>query len=125
MLKWAIFRGGGIGLATMVLSGMPTAAIAGEHGTNLPTTEVYYGDLDLSTGEGRDQLEKRVKRAVRNVCPAFSREVQRNVQVRECHKMALSSAQPQIEMAVAAHKKGQSFAANRPGNRMQIKQVSR
>ena len=125
MLNRIMRRAGMSGLAAVALLGMAGAATAGEPDAKLPTAEVYYGDLDLRTSNGRDQLEKRVKRAVRNVCPAFSREVQRNAQVRECHKVALNAVRPQIEMAVVAHKKGQSLAANRPADRMEIKQVSR
>lgn len=125
MLNRIMCRAGMSGLAAVALLGMAGAATAGEPDAKLPTAEVHYGDLDLATSEGRDKLETRVERAARRVCPAFSRDIKMNARARECRKVALNAVRPQIEMAVAAHKKGQALTANRPADRMEIKQVSR
>lgn len=54
--------------ATALIAGTP--AFAGTFESNGRTTEVRYDDLDLSQASGRQVLNKRLRKAARQVCPA-------------------------------------------------------
>ena len=66
-----------------------------------PTQVVAYGDLDLSSVEGRENLEFRLRRAAREVCQheSFRRtgSLRHYGKTRECYEQALADALGQVD----------------------------
>ena len=58
--------------APMALTGLSVPAAASDDDGESRTAIVRYGDLNLSTDEGRETLTSRVKFAVRQVCGSCS-----------------------------------------------------
>ncbi|WP_338466967.1 UrcA family protein [Novosphingobium sp. ZN18A2] len=58
------------------------------------SVKVPYHDLDLSTPQGQQALDRRVRSAARSVCDVSSRRVSLNewVAARDCYQDAVSSA---------------------------------
>ena len=99
---------------TLALTG--TAALAGtaeagnEAGNSVP---VRFGDLDLKTDAGVTALKGRIARAARTACGTYDiRDLKRTAAADACRKVALDNAAPEIELAVAAAHKGQSYASS-------------
>jgi UrcA family protein len=66
--------------------------------------KVSYGDLNLTTGDGALELQRRVKSAVTRICPLRSGHIQLHErrEAEACQKSAWASAQPQMDHAIAA-----------------------
>ena len=66
-----------------------------------PTQVVAYGDLDLSSAEGRENLQFRLRRAAREVCQheSFRRtgSLRHYGKTRACYEQALADALGQID----------------------------
>ena len=94
--------------ATIGLAVTATPALAGERIVN--TTTVTTAGLDLSTIEGQEMLDRRVKAAARKVCgvenvsTAGSRI--KSLSARSCYQKALASAKQQVASAVAEQQRG-------------------
>jgi UrcA family protein len=102
-----------IGLVAMAISsiGFSTAVLAQDE--ELVSKEVSYSDLDLSTRQGKDQLETRIKAAVREVCfQGNSRTLHDIVLMRQCRFQATKKATREMQVAIA----------NYNGERMAFKQ---
>lgn len=64
---------------------------------------VSYADLDLATGAGQAQLQRRIGFAAKSVCDAGSyTDLTMMPIVRACRQSAISGAQPAYHAAVAA-----------------------
>lgn len=64
---------------------------------------VSYADLDLTTKAGAATLDRRVQRAIREVCgEASSRDVNLMLREKRCRTNALRTVRPQMDTAFAA-----------------------
>jgi UrcA family protein len=94
-------------LAAMLLPA--TAALAENDGMTWSTT-VQTQDIDLSTGSGRQTLQRRLDAAIRSACgplefgqPAFV-GLRQQAQARDtCLASARAAAAPKVQMLVARH----------------------
>ena len=96
---------------TMAAGGIAAPAMAQDDGA--PRVEVRYGDLDLQTIDGRAQLDRRVRSAIRSMCRVDPRpSLEQRAREQTCEARARSSAEPQL----AALLKGSSarFASEKP-----------
>lgn len=66
-----------------------------------PTAEVRIADLDLSTAQGQQRLETRVKSAARDLCSTGERGVAAMTRQSECIADVMASAKPQADRAIA------------------------
>jgi UrcA family protein len=75
---------------------------------------VHFGDLDLSTDAGAAALHSRIEHAVRAVCggDADQRDLTQLRVVDACRQVALASAEPQVQLALANARNGRQLAAN-------------
>jgi UrcA family protein len=97
-----------IAFAQVVLLAAPVQAQA----IDLDTRAVSYGDLDLSSSEGRKTLDRRLSLAVTQVCGEFSaRSSLVNRKVRECREATIADANAQRDFAIA------QYRARTPGER--------
>lgn len=79
---------------------------------DLDTVTVSFGDLDLSSSEGRKTLDRRLSVAVNRVCGEFSaRSSLINRAVRECRETTLTDVYAQRDTAIALYR------ARAPGER--------
>ena len=95
--------------AGLTISG--SAALAGtvEGGTTVP---VRFGDLDLKTEAGVTALKQRIARAARKACRVDNiRDLKQMSAADACRESALSTALREVELAVAAAHKGESYAS--------------
>ena len=74
---------------------------------------VRYDDLDLASVAGRERLDRRVRGAIRFVCPAGMGvpHVKEQQLISDCRSFAMDGARPQLERAFAAAERGERFAA--------------
>jgi UrcA family protein len=86
--------------AALAMTGLQTAAFAGT-GTEV-TRQVFYGDLDLSTAEGRKTLDIRVDQAVREVCGPSGRDLGAMARRAECITTARASTGVIVDQLVYA-----------------------
>lgn len=93
--------------ATAVTPASANPAVQAPDGRMVAT--IATGDLNLATPEGQRQLDKRVDRAVRQVCrtvhPATGTRIM-NQDQRDCLANARSSAKQQVAALIAAEQRG-------------------
>ncbi|WP_066968806.1 UrcA family protein [Rhizorhabdus dicambivorans] len=66
------------------------------------STEVRYGDLNLTNADGAAALKARVTRAADKVCGVSSQLSLRSAaSAKNCSKIAAAKAMPQVELALA------------------------
>ncbi len=100
---------GAVSVAAFVL---PFAAMAAPVADG-QSVAVRYSDLDLTTNAGTQALQTRIDHAARAVCgSADVRDLLGMHEVQHCRQVALSSAAPQVEVAIAQARNGRAFAAN-------------
>jgi UrcA family protein len=95
----------------MAATGAAVPAMAQDD--DAPRVMVRYGDLDLQTVDGREQLDTRIRRAIRSVCRVNIRpSLEERGFERACEARARGSVEPQL----AALFKGSSarFASEKP-----------
>lgn len=98
--------------AALALTG--PAALAGqiETGASVP---VRFGDLDLTTEKGVTTLKRRINSAVAKTCGrADIRDLRQSAVIDACRDFAMSKANPEVELAVAAARKGERYASATP-----------
>jgi UrcA family protein len=77
------------------------------------TSEVRYGDINLTSDAGVAQLQRRITNAARKICGyADARDLNGSQAVAACRRAAISAAAPKVELAVAGARNGQKLAAN-------------
>jgi len=89
-------------LCAAALLGMlaPVSANANAGGNS---AEVRYGDLDLTSPNGRTRLDTRVRAAAKKVCEAdYAFSLDMRMAANACVGVALASAKPQVARAFAA-----------------------
>lgn len=97
-------------IAAAVTVTVSTPALAG---TDQPrSAAVRFGDLDLASDKGTDELNQRIRRASRKVCSTGGKGVAQLRAEAECRAQAVARAQPEVELAVAAARGGRGYAAN-------------
>lgn len=89
------------------LTGVPALAAPA---TDQPSAEVRIGDLDLTTAQGQQRLETRVKSAARSLCGTGTRGLADIERRSRCIAAALSNARPQAERAIARAQDGTRLA---------------
>lgn len=98
-------------LTGLVAAGIATAASAEPAVT--PTKEVRYGDLNLASTAGVNELNARIRRAVSAVCDTDGSRDINSLQISfACRKAALVAAQSKAEVAIASARSGSAYAAN-------------
>jgi UrcA family protein len=99
-----------LALATAVL---PAPSFARAVADQAPSVSISYRDLDLGTDAGARALDHRVRIAAEEVCGyADPRSLSAMRPVLACRKIAMKSAAPQVEVALAAARSGRALAAN-------------
>jgi UrcA family protein len=94
--------------ATLVLAAPASAQVVERF-----SSEVRYGDLNLTTDAGVAALHRRIANAARQACGySDSRDLKVRQAVANCQQAALADATPKIELAVANARNGQAYAAN-------------
>ena len=68
--------------------------------TETVSTVVSYADLNLGSQEGIAMLDRRIARAIRDLCGPYPGSPSWNLQVRRCRAEARASAHPQRELAL-------------------------
>ena len=87
-----IIAGASMLLLSVVQSGTSFAADIG--GVAAPTVAVRYGDLDLSTSQGRASLHRRVGAAVDKLCEyGKSRDLSAQAAASRCRKVAMAAGE--------------------------------
>jgi UrcA family protein len=93
-------------LAALAVAGafvVPTVSSAAE--TN--SVRVSYADLNLATTIGQHRLERRIAGAARIVCVIEdTHELALAAATQDCRNTAISDAQPQVNAAIAAARRG-------------------
>lgn len=100
-------------LAFLALAG--SVAIAAPALARSPdnTTRIDYSDLDLATDAGAAELQARVRRAAAKVCGrADNRDLTALRETARCRAVALESARPQVQFALAQARAQRSYAAS-------------
>lgn len=98
-----------LALSAAVLGGPALAQPAADGNS----ATVRTADLDLSTDAGAAALHSRVVRAAGTVCgTADQRDLAAMDSVMACRKVAMASAAPQVELALAAAHSNRAYAAN-------------
>ena len=77
--------------AVCVLS-LPRAATAAQPETTAPRIVVHYGDLDLTTQAGAEELYRRIAQAAHDVCPRPGRALTSLMATQACRRDALARA---------------------------------
>lgn len=62
---------------------------------------VTYGDLDLTTDAGQATLNKRIRAAVKRVCPANGPSAAEFLAASRCKRSSLADASRQMDVAIA------------------------
>lgn len=89
---WMIKAAASIVLLSVVPSGATFAADL--DGMPAPTVAVRYGDLDLSTSQGRASLHRRVGAAVDRMCEyGKSRDLRAQAAAAQCRKIAMAAGE--------------------------------
>jgi UrcA family protein len=75
---------------------------------------VRFADLDLSTDAGATALRQRVHYAARMVCggDVDQRDLVRVNAAEACRRVAMASAEPQVQLALGDARDGRQLAAN-------------
>jgi UrcA family protein len=89
--------------------GAPAYA-TGRDANALPTQNVRYGDLDLSSEHGQQVLQRRVRWAVKAVCESKSGNLTSKALDRQCQKTVSAAAQAQLS-SILQGKAGGTLAA--------------
>ena len=101
-------------LKTLILAAaiaLPIAApAAATDRADTDTVEVSFDDLDLADPAGQRRLDRRIDAAARRLCGSGVRGFAALRAQRECIALALDSASPQAERAIALARGGQRLA---------------
>jgi UrcA family protein len=86
-----------LALAAAAVTGLASPALAGD----LPVAVVRYGDINLANAAGAQTLQTRVKRAAARVCQTSERDLAAVMAAKQCQRLAVARAMPQVELALA------------------------
>ncbi|MBO9575928.1 MAG: UrcA family protein [Sphingobium sp.] len=91
-------------LATVLLLSAP--AFAKDH-----EVPVAYGDLNLSSPEGRDALDHRLRVAAEKACVVQAAPIEQAKLERRCRALAIADAREKAQVAVARAQTNEQLAA--------------
>ena len=96
---------------TAVAAVLSTAALVTptvSHAEDVRSVAVSYADLDLVSGAGQQQLERRISFAARTVCDLGERsyELDLAAATSACRTATIADAQPAFEAALNAARRG-------------------
>lgn len=98
-----------LGAALLTATSLPANAAPVETGSSVA---VRFGDLDITTDKGAARLNRRIQHAADAVCGTPDiRDLRRVESTRRCRDFALGNAQKEVELAMAAAKRGESYAS--------------
>ena len=85
-----------IALAAILVSPTPLAAQPAP--SDLPTAAVVVGDLDLASAPGMKTLERRVARALENVCSSYASAIDPidELRITDCRRVARADFDSQL-----------------------------
>jgi len=67
------------------------------------SAHVPYSDLNLSSAQGREVLDRRIVRAIEKVCGQTTGNIGLDASVRECQRETRSTAREARDLAVASY----------------------
>lgn len=94
-----------IAAQVLALLACPLFAVSAQAASNSDEVRrtVPYGDLDLTSAEGQDILNRRLSSAVRKVCaPTNRRDLRELAASHRCAKIARNDADTHRQLAIAA-----------------------
>lgn len=97
-----------LALATAALVVSPVAASATT--TEQRTTGVSYADLDLTTEDGRAQLDRRIDAAARQVCAIGETDLGTRIMTREkraCYREARQQLEQRFARVISEGRRGE------------------
>lgn len=91
--------------ASLALVATATPAIAQTH---VPNTTVSFADLDLSTAEGQEALDRRINAAAREICGVDAPRTGTRIKTseRRCFEAARKSVKQQVATLVEDSQRG-------------------
>ena len=90
-----------IALGTAAAFAAPVAA------QDAPQVSVSFADLNLSSESGTAILDRRINKAISDVCGGMApRDVRRNLQYKSCVKETTAAVQPKRDLAVSDYRQG-------------------
>lgn len=95
---------------TLILALSLTVAATPALAAERPTAEVRIADLDLTTAQGQQRLETRVKSAARTLCSTGIGGTAERARETQCLADALAAAKPQADRAIARAQGGTRLA---------------
>jgi len=93
--------------AATAMAGLATPSFANP--VEVKSETVAYSDLDLTTSEGRETLERRIEAAAKRVCsitPPTAADRTRRADANACLAKARASAKQQLAMATQDSRRG-------------------
>ena len=98
-----------LGATLLTATSLPANAAPAETGDSVA---VHFSDLDITTDKGAATLDRRIKHAADAVCGTPDiRDLRRMESSRSCHEIALNNARKEADLAMAAAKRGESYAS--------------
>ena len=97
------------GLAAALTAGALMAAPAHASNDEMPSVQVRYADLDLSTKEGQDTLDRRLNRAAQQVCgidPRTSGLALPTSESRSCYRETVKNFEREVAARTAEQQRG-------------------
>jgi len=88
-------------LAAVALSGATLAIATPAFAQSEDQVSVRYADLDLSSPDGAQRLDQRIRLAAVQVCGNFSNDLRLNETVGECQARAIADAKAGAQVAFA------------------------
>jgi UrcA family protein len=100
-------------LAAVALTGATLTVGSPAFAQEQDSVRVGYSDLDLSTPQGSERLDRRLRQAAADVCGTYSADLRQNQSVGECQARALSGARAEAQVALAGKAGGSRTVALR------------
>jgi UrcA family protein len=103
-------------LIASIAAGVATFAMSPAHAqVESRSKTVYFGDLDISSSAGQATLSRRIATAARQVCgSADVRDIKGNLDVKNCRKEAIASANRGTVQVFADARGARSIAVAKP-----------
>ena len=77
------------------------------------SAKVTYADLNLSTEQGRDVFDMRIKRAIQDVCGRTTGKIGMDQAVKQCRRDTMAAAKQSRDLAIADYDAKRFAAADR------------
>lgn len=101
-------------IAATIALGTATAFTVPAAAQDAPQVSVSFADLNLSSQSGVEILDRRIDKAISDVCGGMApRDVRRNLQFKACVKETTAMVQPERDLAVSDYREGRLAMGNR------------